>query len=396
MRRSAILTATLLLAPLGLGCPGSGTPDAGGDVCRTSNESCASGADCCSGFLCSNSVCTFVGGGNGGNNSSSNSSSGSSTSHPSSSSSSSSSSGFGNSSSSSGFGNSSSSSGSVSSNSSGSSSGLGTSSSGSSSSGAVATTYCDGLGLTSSEGNTVLLETYVFGTQLETDGCSTTLAADGDGAQLQTLGGIYDLDPHDNDATAPADALFPAGCDDLGLSTFTPPSGTPFTTPPTGASTIAAAFGQDAGVVSLFGVVTAIEPWASTPTAYNGSVYLQDLAVGTPPPQSGVLVFFPKADAATYGTAPVRGDVVEVSNVTWSPYKGQSEFTAGATSVVTLLGTASLPSPVSLSSTDVGPTATANSLQYLGMRVVVSDSPFTVSGSSTSGDCPADLEDTVN
>jgi hypothetical protein len=239
----------------------------------------------------------------------------------------------------------------------------------------------------------VLLETFVFDAQLTADGCDTTLTAETSGSELTSVGGIYDVDSNDNGATPPSDAIFPAGCDDLGLSTFVPPSGSPYT-PPTGASTIAAAYGQT-GTLSIYGVVTAIKPWTSTPTLYSGQLYLQDPTTGTPAPKSGALVYLTKTYAATYGTAPVRGDVVEITNVAWSPYNGQNQFAAGVSTVVTILGTSPLPPAVSLGSTDVGPTATANGQQYWGMRVSVNDGPFTVTGSGTSGNCPASLEDTV-
>ena len=64
-----------------------------------------------------------------------------------------------------------------------------------------------------------------------------------------------------------------------------------------------------------------------------------------------------------------------------------------ATSVVTILGTSPLPEPVVPS--DVGPTATTNGQQYYGMRVSVSDSPFTVTGSGASATRPPSLEATV-
>lgn len=239
----------------------------------------------------------------------------------------------------------------------------------------------------------MLLETFVFDAQLTTDGCATTLDGETSGLELTSVGGIYDLDTHDNGATPSSNVIFPAGCDDLGLSTFVPPAGTPYTAP-AGASTIAAAYGQT-GTLSIYGVVTAINPWESTPTLYSGEVYLQDPASGTPAPKSGALVYFNKVNAATYGTPPVRGDVVEVTNVTWSPYDGQNEFAAGATSVVTILGTSPLPAAISLGSADLGPTATTNGQQYWGMRVSVNDGPFSVTGSSASGTCPASLEDAV-
>ncbi len=259
----------------------------------------------------------------------------------------------------------------------------------------MTTTYCDGLGLTSGSGNPVLLETYNFNGTLTAGGCLAQLTADADGATVATVGGIYDLDTLDNGSATLSDVVFPGGCDDLGLSAFAPPDGGPGFTTPSGASTIAAAYGVDAGPIAIYGVVTAIDPWAATPTAYNGNVYLQDPASGVPAPHSGALVFFAKANAAVYGVPPVRGDVVEVTNVTWAPYKGQGQFTAGATSVVTLLGTSPLPTAVSLGSVDLGPTATGSSQPYLGMRVVADDGPFTVNGGAASGDCPAGVQDTV-
>ena len=455
MRKVFTLAATAAFAATWSGCPSSG--GTAPTTCGTTADPCHSSLDCCTSFICLSGACIFQGGGlgNGGENGSSGSSGGSgqsssqsttggtpggsgttgggtstgtttnsaagSTGHGSTTGQGSGSSGGSGSSEttvgsgstsggntsggSTGAGNSSGNSGTGStgggssgggSTSNGGSTGTGTTSGGSTSggtTGATPVTYCDGLQVTSGSNDPVLLQTYLFSAQLTTDGCAAGLAADADGASLSALGGIYDLDVRDNGATTPADAVFPAGCDDLALSSFVPPSGVPYT-PPTGALTIAGAYATT-GTVAIYGVVTGINPWAATPTAYNGTVYLQDPTNGTPAPHSGVLVYFPKANAATYGTIPVRGDVVEVTNVTWSPYKGQNQFLAGATSVVSVLGTSPLPPPVPLGSADVGPTATTNGQLYVGMRVAVADGPFTVSGSAPSGDCPAGLEDTV-
>jgi hypothetical protein len=386
MRRSLAVMAAALLASFWLGCPGSGsTGGATGGACGTSTDVCTFDTDCCAQFICQIGHCAFQGGGNGngdgtGSSSSGNSSGGASTGDDHGSST--------------GQGINSSSTGSPGGSIGGGSTGGGSTGGSSTGGGSTGTTYCDGLQLTSGTNNTVLLETYLFAGQLTTDGCAPTLAVDADGSDLQTVGGIYDVDTNDNGAATASDAIFPAGCDDLGLSTFVPPSGAPYT-PPTGASTIAAAYAPATPTaVSIYGVVTAIRPWVATPTAKGGQLYLQDPTSGTPAPKSGVLVYFPVGGAATYGTAPVRGDVIEVTAVTWSPYKGQNQFAAATTAVVTILGTSPLPAPVSLGSVDVGPTATTNGQQYWGMRVTVNDGSFSVTGSGPSGDCPASLEDT--
>ena len=74
----------------------------------------------------------------------------------------------------------------------------------------------------------------------------------------------------------------------------------------------------------MYGVVTAIEPWVVTPTAKSGQLYLQDIPDGTPAPKSGILVYMSSKEVATFGAIPARGDVVEITNLNWSPYLGQN------------------------------------------------------------------------
>jgi hypothetical protein len=243
--------------------------------------------------------------------------------------------------------------------------------------------FCDGLGLASITGNAVLLETYLFLDE-QSNGCYSQVQAESSGSQLNSVGGIYDEDVSDNQVYFQA-AIFPAACDDLGLGSYTGPVGSSYSAP-AGAYTVASAYGQ-AGTRNIYGVVTAVAPWSTT---YSGTLYLQDPATSSPAPMSGVAVYFPKADAASFGTPPVRGDVVEVTNATWSPYNGQAQFAAGTTTTVAVIGSAPLPVPVVVGSADVGPVSSA-AQQYMGMRVTVSDAPFTVTGGPNAGNCPNGL-----
>lgn len=258
-------------------------------------------------------------------------------------------------------------------------------------------TYCDGFGaVDSTSGDTVLVETYSFGKALETEGCDDTVEAFADKTAITQVGGIYDLDTSDNAIGA---VIYPANCGDLGLPGFTQPTGTTIT-PPTGISTVAAAIVGGQASTSLYGVVTAIYPWRAggtiteadggtyTETAAGGTIYVQDATASgaTPAPSSGIEIYVPKAADAIMAI-PVVGNVVSFTGLKWSPYKGANQFEASAASVVTVLGTSPLPTPVMLTPAEVGTTALASPTAE-GMRVIVSGS-FKVSGSETSGTCPA-------
>jgi hypothetical protein len=254
-------------------------------------------------------------------------------------------------------------------------------------------TYCDGLAVKDASGNPVYMQYYAFGGVLKAQGCMTTVEAYTDGATIQTLSGVYDLDTSDNGSSTPSAAIFPGSCSDMGIGTA--PGGGQAFTPPMGASTIAAAYGN-ANASNIFGVVTAVYGWGvdMTGKAHSGTIYLQDPTANgaMPASKSGAQIYFSKKSAMTYGTVPSVGDVVQVTGVKWSPYKGVNQFSASMTTAVTKIGTSALPTPVLLNATDVGPSSNVAMQGYEGMRVSVMGGPFTVNGSKASNTCPAALE----
>jgi hypothetical protein len=159
---------------------------------------------------------------------------------------------------------------------------------------------------------------------------------------------------------------------------------------------VAAAVTAASASANLYGVVTAVEAWSAggslpdggTAEAESGNLYVQDPTSGsTITPKSGISVYLPKANAGTYGTVPALGDVVTISNLKWSPYGGQDQFEAAATTVVTNIGTSALPTPYMMPASVAASTGAVAS-GYEGMRVIVTGS-FTVKGSETSNDCPS-------
>jgi hypothetical protein len=252
--------------------------------------------------------------------------------------------------------------------------------------------YCDGLAVNDGMGNAVYLETFGFGGTLDTQGCADTINGYSDGTAIQQIVGIYDLDTSDNGAMPAAAALFPSNCGDLGLPGYTPEAPRAYM-PPSGSSSIAAAYGN-ANVSKIYGIVTAVYGWAAGASPHSGTLYLQDPApaAGAPPPRSGVQVYFPKGHAATYGAVPNLGDVAEVTGVMWSPFHGVNQFAASATTQVTVIGAAALPTPISVTATVVGPNTSVGTQGYEGMRVKVNGGPFSVHGSRTSSTCPPGLQ----
>ncbi|MHB1845820.1 MAG: hypothetical protein ACYCWW_13415 [Deltaproteobacteria bacterium] len=269
-------------------------------------------------------------------------------------------------------------------------------------------TYCDGFAADTDAGAQVYVQTYAFGKSLTSCG-SLVLDASKvtDGMTFATIGGVFDIDSSDNGtgASAPGDpAIFPTACDDMGVGTFTAAGdgGMDFTAP-TGSSTIAAAVAAGASTTSIYGVVTGVYGWSCTAPATgcsgtkaaSGTLYLQDAvaAGGTPAANSGISLYMKEGGKASvninYGTVPARGDVVEVTNLSFGAYKGQTQFTATTSTQVTKIGTAPLPPPVAVNASDVGPSSTTAT--YRGMRVTVNGGPFTVAGSGGSSTCPAPL-----
>jgi hypothetical protein len=299
--------------------------------------------------------------------------------------------------------------------------------------------FCDGFGLKDSSNNQFLVETYSFSGALKTGGCYNELVGYSkdagftgliDGNSVTTVGGIWDVDQEfggklegtgATPISAADPAIFPGGCDDMGIVDAGPldidgDGGMNFTLP-TGAQTVASVVATTSVATTgpIVGVVTAVYPWtpaAGSTAAKSGSFYMQDpvAAGGTPAPGSGTLVYMNKDDIGS-NIAPNRGDVVTVTGFTWSPYNGadvkddnlpgytnnQNQVSSGTGAAVTVIGTAPLPPYVSLTAAQLSPTGTSESAYYQ-MRVTVTGGPFTVDGtgaadpSSSSWDCPAPIE----
>ncbi len=304
----------------------------------------------------------------------------------------------------------------------GTTSGSSSSSSSSSSSGTVTSkTYCDGVGL-SAAGETIYAQTYWFEAGLKAGGCFPTImgsAAGGgwtDGTSVSAASGILDYDVEDNGGAGPsahaALVIFAAGCEDFGLpqnGETIDGNGAASFPPPANGQTVASVVSSQAVTGAVYGVVTAVEPWAlatATAAAKHGAFYLQDPGSGLAEPGSGILVFVPASVVSATvpaAAAPNRGDVVALTGFTWSPYNGstasspgyvnsQNQLQAGAAASLQVIGTAPLPPPVPLAIGNLVPTGTS---QYLGMRVSSADGPFTVAGSGPSNSCPASIADVV-
>jgi hypothetical protein len=372
------------LAACSSGGPGGTTSG----VCRSANQSCQSQGDCCVGYSCLSDLCVYTNANNGGNGGNGNG--GSST-------------GAGNGAST--GGNHGSSTGGCficggSSTAGGSTGGFtngGSSSGGGSSTGAPPVTYCDGLGASDGSGDTVYLQYYDFTTELTTEGCAGTVAGWADGTALSAVGGIYAIDSDDNDAATPAPALYLGTCSDVALP-GSPSPALAYTAPASGFTTVAQAVSSEVGT-GFWGVVTAVKPWVAG--SKSGLLFVQDPVAsgGTPAPGSGIEVYLPEGGTAAvnmaYGTVPSLGSVVTITNATWSPYKGANQLSASATTVVSVIGTSPLPPAVPLSAAQVSATSTVSPANYEDMRVTVTGASFTAQGTSASGDCPADVSDTV-
>ena len=257
-------------------------------------------------------------------------------------------------------------------------------------------TYCDGFeAQDSTTMDDVNVQTYAFGGTLKSEMCNTTIDGYADGTAITSISGILDLDTGDNGTGSPAPSIFASNCGDLGLA-FTAPTATTFT-PPAGALTVAAGIaGAGTSGVNIYGVVTAVYAWGIDPDtmkATTGTIYIQDATTGTamPATKSGTEIYFSKTNEASYGTAPNVGDVVEVTNLGWSPYQGVNQFAASATTVVTHLGTSPLPNAVPITPANAGMASYVTSSGYEGMRVSVTGS-FKVHGSGPSGTCPTWLQ----
>ncbi|MHB8417912.1 MAG: single stranded DNA-binding domain-containing protein [Myxococcales bacterium] len=262
--------------------------------------------------------------------------------------------------------------------------------SGGSSGGSGGTTYCDGVQITNGSGTADDLLLYPIAGDVNPSACSALVKSEDDAGNpifafagtLTQAGGIWDSDAF----ASGVNGLYPGGCDDVGVGL--PPAGnTPFT-PPASALTVqqAVAAATDGGAsasYALYGIVTFVAPWAA---GGSGSFYLQDPASGgSPAPYSGIDIYVPKG--AGPATVPSRGEVVEVTDVSWSPYNGVNEFAFASDggSSLNSLGQATLPPPVAATAAQLAPSSTALD-QYKGMRVIDAES-FTV-GSS----CPAALQ----
>ncbi|MHB8419895.1 MAG: hypothetical protein ACYDCL_17615 [Myxococcales bacterium] len=305
----------------------------------------------------------------------------------------------------------------------------GSSSGGGSSGGAQ--TACEGFALTAGSSQ-LFADTYAFGYVLKNDGCQTTIAGWKDG-QSTSLTGIFDEDLDGNDdgqaqaGQAAPYAVFITDCDDLGLGagTIDGDGGMNYTAPAADAGVVSVASivgsaspSTTPGAYSFWGVVTAVNGWyySTTDSEWKGgTVYVQDIATGTPAPNSGVSIYVegcttskgctPSVLSNSSPAAPKRGDVVVFSGMTWSPYPGYAKGFSGYSNAqrqfsatkgqwnMTVIGTAPLPPPVQLTPAQAAYNTTdATALTYQGMRATVTGGPFTVQGSTASSDCPQPLE----
>ncbi len=247
--------------------------------------------------------------------------------------------------------------------------------------------YCDGFAADDPSGVEILVGVQLFWQALSGGGCQATLEQDG--GSYAAPGGIWDVDPDDNGTTGPVYALFPGGCDDMGLGPFAGVGdGGLNYTPPAGALTVAQAIQTQGASMSVYGVVTAFYPWTS---GKSGLVYLEDPVPpgGTPAPRSGLAVYVALADVPSIGTnVPARGDVVEFSALAYEPFAGRTELATSASSTMAIVGNAPLPPPVPLPASALAPSGAAQSVpSYTGMRVVARPGPFDVVDG-----CPLDLQ----
>ena len=141
--------------------------------------------------------------------------------------------------------------------------------------------------------------------------------------------------------------------------------------------------------------------WTAGTTAKSGTLYIQDqvAAGGTAVAKSGVQIYFPASGASTYGAVPTIGNVVSITGLSWSPYAGANmypvaanQYSASATTKVSVLGSAALPPPVMVPASMVSPTSSLTATGFEGMRVIVTGSSFKVQGSENSNTCPASLQ----
>jgi hypothetical protein len=249
--------------------------------------------------------------------------------------------------------------------------------------------YCDGFACNDPSQNQILVDTAIFYEALLGGGCIDELQTDG--GSYPTVGGIWDTDIDDDGSLTPVSAIFPGGCDDMGLGPYpgvgVGDGGINFT-PPGGAVNVATAVATQGTNMSVYGVITALYGWTVTP-AKSGLIYLQDpVASGAAPAGSGVAVYAKDTFVATLGTTvPPRGSVVELTGLDWKPFQGQNELAITSGSTVTILGNARLPPPVPLPASELGPSGATASNPYKGMRVVSQSSSCAVVNA-----CPLDLQ----
>jgi hypothetical protein len=289
--------------------------------------------------------------------------------------------------------------------------GTGASTSGSSGTTSGTTIYCNGLELTDSSAATIFMATYPKSDDIRVN-CDHAFdpyeidAGSGSSAtyfQLAELAGV--LDRNTNAPQGTLYSVWPAGCDDLDAG----PGPTGGTVVVDGGTTIAATLvaGNSGSATTfagpIYGVVTFVTaPYTSDTGAHSGSMWIQDpVAAGsTPAPNSGVEVYFPSesandAGATQAGLYPpisvVRGDVVAFTNLKWDPYAAktdiggaaQNELEFVATATMSLVGQGTLPPPVPLTGAEL----TADGGMFMGMRVVQTDGPDTVTNT-----CPVALQ----
>jgi hypothetical protein len=221
--------------------------------------------------------------------------------------------------------------------------------------------------------------------------CSSLVTAVDGGVIFASTGtfsqvaGIWDAYAYAS--TEPFNGVYPGGCDDLGIGTG--PDGGVFAVPD-GGTTVAEAVasaqasGADGGSFNFYGVVTYVSPWSDST---SGSLYVQDPVAsgGQPAPYSGINLYVTSGGGNLPATAPSRGDVVLLSGVLWSPYKGINEFELDYGSTLTTLGRSPLPPPVVVTGSQLAATSTALD-KWKGMRVLDAES-FTISSN-----CPASMQ----
>ncbi len=238
--------------------------------------------------------------------------------------------------------------------------------------------YCDGFQCSAS-GSPILVDHDTFYRTLLGGGCLGALEQDG--GSFPIVGGIWDtdLDPAATQGSYP-EALLVGGCDDVGGGFDGAGDGGMNYAAPTGsAQTVAQALqAKVPSGVTLYGVVTAGYPWNVSPPR-SGLLYLQDLVRGGPPiAGSGVAIYIGDkvvASAPGLGSSlPQRGEVIELTSLDWHPYNGVNEFAISSSTVLTQLGTAPLPPPVSLPASELV-SGSMVAASYKGMRVVVSNAP---------------------